>query len=174
MDPPAPTHTIPANSGKYPLAHLYIAAMSLSTKGFFLENPWKLNRDLVGLDFIDDGNRYTITGTSDNDGDLTLTYIDPQKPLANGTQHESAVKEVRKWYNKATMIQAINSIVPTRSTFVNDLAFESYQQVKEYDLKLHNPLNHIALKSCKQAGNRESQRFSTEDKKRDGIIDFNT
>jgi hypothetical protein len=30
------------------------------------------------------------------------------------------------------MIQAINSIVPTRSTFVNDLAFESYQQVKKY------------------------------------------
>jgi hypothetical protein len=112
--------------------------------------------DLVGLDFIDDGTRYTITGTSDNDRDLTLTYIDPQKPLANGTQHESTVKEVRKWYNKTTMIQAINSIVPTRSIFVNDLAFESYQQVKEYDVKLHNPLNHIAPKSYKQAGNRES------------------
>jgi hypothetical protein len=130
--------------------------------------------DLVGLDFIDDGTRYTITGTSDNDEDLTLTYIDPQKPLANETQHESTVKEVRKWYNKTTMIQAINSIVPTRSTFVNDLAFESYQQVKEYDVKLHNSLNHIAPKSYKQAGNRESQWFSVEDKERDGIIDFNT
>ncbi len=40
--------------------------------------------DLIGLDFIDEGVRYTITGTSDNDGDLTLTYIDPQKPLKNG------------------------------------------------------------------------------------------
>jgi hypothetical protein len=48
--------------------------------------------DLVGLDFIDDGTRYTITGTSDNDGDLTLTYIDPQKPLANETQHERRLK----------------------------------------------------------------------------------
>jgi hypothetical protein len=73
------------------------------------------------------------------------------------------------------MIQAINSIVATRSTFVNDLAFESYQQVKEYDVKLHNnPLNHIAPKSYKQAENRESQWFSAEDKERDGVIDFNT
>jgi hypothetical protein len=55
------------------------------------------------------------------------------------------------------MIQAINSIVPSRSTFVNDLAFASYQQIKEYDVKLRDPLNQIAPKSYKQAGNRESQ-----------------
>jgi hypothetical protein len=35
--------------------------------------------DLVGLDFLDEGTRYTITGTSDDDGDLSLTYIDPLK-----------------------------------------------------------------------------------------------
>ena len=29
--------------------------------------------DLVGLDFLDEGIRYTITGTSDDDGDLSLT-----------------------------------------------------------------------------------------------------
>ncbi len=72
------------------------------------------------------------------------------------------------------MIQAINSIVPSRSTFVNDLAFASYQEVKEYDVKLRDLLNQIAPKSYKQAGNRESQWFSAEDKERDGIIDFNT
>ena len=92
--------------------------------------------DLIGLEFLDEGTRYTITGTSDNDGDLTLTYIDPQKPLKNGGEHESTVKEVRKWYNTTTMIQAINSILPTRSTFVNDLAYEAYQQVKMYDVQL--------------------------------------
>jgi hypothetical protein len=123
---------------------------------------------------MDDGVRYTITGTSENDGAFTLTYIDPQKPLANDHEHESTVKEVRKWYNKTTMIQAINNIVPSRSTFVNDLAFASYQQVKEYDVKLRDPLNQIAPTSYKQAGNRESQWFSAEDKERDGIIDFNT
>ena len=37
--------------------------------------------DLVGLDFLDDGSRFTITGTSDNEGTLSLTYIDPLKPL---------------------------------------------------------------------------------------------
>jgi hypothetical protein len=72
------------------------------------------------------------------------------------------------------MIQALNRIVPARSTFVNDLAYESYKQVKMYDVKLHNPLNQTAPTSYKQAGNRESQWFSAEDKERDGIIDFNT
>ena len=61
--------------------------------------------DLIGLDFIDEGVRYTITGTSDNDGDLTLTYVDPQKPLKNGGEHESTVKEVRKWYIRETSLR---------------------------------------------------------------------
>ena len=112
--------------------------------------------DLIGLDFIDDGVRYTITGTSDNDGDLTLTYVDPQKPLKNGGEHESTVKEVRKWYNKTTMIQALNQIVPARSTFVNDLAYESYQHVKMYDVQLPNHLNskHLHHTNKRATGNR--------------------
>jgi hypothetical protein len=78
--------------------------------------------------------------------------------MEHNMKDESMVKDVRKWYNKTTMIQAINSIVPTRSTFVNDLAFEFYQQVKEYNIKLHNPLNHIAPKSYKQADPNGSPR----------------
>ena len=74
----------------------------------------------------------------------SATYVDPQKPLTNGGEHESTVKKVRKWYNKTTMIQALNQIVPARSTFVNDLAYESYQHVKMYDVKLQNPLNQKA------------------------------
>ena len=76
--------------------------------------------DLVGLDFLDEGTRYTITGTSDDD--------DPLKPLKNGVQHESTVKEVRKWYNKTQLTQAMNAIVPSRSSYVNDLAYEAYKQ----------------------------------------------
>ena len=37
--------------------------------------------DLVGLDFMDDGIRFTITGISTSNGDPTITYIDPLKPL---------------------------------------------------------------------------------------------
>ena len=33
--------------------------------------------DLVGLDFLDEGTRYTITGTSDDDGDLSLIPSNP-------------------------------------------------------------------------------------------------
>jgi hypothetical protein len=46
-------------------------------KEFFLDNEYKSS--LVGLEFIDEGVRYTITGTSDNDGDLTLTYVETHK-----------------------------------------------------------------------------------------------
>ena len=130
--------------------------------------------DLVGLDFLDEGTRYTITGTSDDDGDLSLTYIDPLKPLKNGVQHESTVREVRKWYNKTQLTQAVNSIVPSRSSFVNDLAYEAYKQIKIYDVQLSNPLKQKAPTSYKQAGNRETQWFSAEDKEKDGIIDFTT
>ena len=53
------------------------------------------------------------------------------------------------------MIQALNSIVPTRSTFVNDLAYEAYQQVKMYDVKLDNPLKQTAphiIQTGRQSG----------------------
>jgi hypothetical protein len=130
--------------------------------------------DLIGLDFLDEGSRYTVTGTSDNEGTLSLTYIDPLKPLKNGLQHESTVKEVRKWYNKTQLTQAVNSITRSRKSYVNDIAYEAYKQIKTYDVKLSNPLNQTAPTSYKQAGNRESQWFSAEDKEKDGIIDFTT
>ena len=130
--------------------------------------------DLIGLDFLDEGARYTITGTSDNEGTLSLTYIDPLKPLKHGLQHESTVKEVRKWYNKTQLTQAVNSITPSRTSYVNDLAYEAYKQIKIYDVKLANPLTQTAPTSYKQAGNREPQWFSAEDKEKDGIIEFTT
>jgi hypothetical protein len=107
--------------------------------------------DLAGLDFLDEGSRYTDTGTSDNEGTLSLTYIDPLKPLKNGLQHESTVKEVRKWYNTTQLTQAVNSITPSRKSYVNDIAYEAYKQIKTYDVKLSNPLNQTAPTSYKQA-----------------------
>ncbi len=52
--------------------------------------------DLIGHDFLQDGDRYTITGTSTNDGTLTMTYINPDKPLKDNVEHEPTVGEVRK------------------------------------------------------------------------------
>jgi hypothetical protein len=48
------------------------------------------------------------------------------------------------------MIQALNQIVPARSTFVNDLAYESYQHVKMYDVQLPNHLHQKAPTSSRQ------------------------
>ncbi len=130
--------------------------------------------DIVGLDFLDEGTRFTITGTSDDEGTLSLTYIDPLKPLKNGMQLESTVKEVRKWYNKTQLTLAVNNITPSRKSYVNDLAYEAYEQIKIYDVKLSNPLTQTAPTSYKQAGNREHQWFSAEDKEKYGIIEFTT
>ncbi len=62
--------------------------------------------------------------------------------------------------------------MPSRKSYVNDIAYEAYKQIKTYDVQLSNPLNQTAPTSYKQAGNRELQWFSAEDK--DGIIDFTT
>jgi hypothetical protein len=101
-------------------------------------------------------------------------YIDPLKPLKNGVQHESTVKEVRKWYNKTQLTQAVNNITPSRKSYVNDLAYEAYKQIKIYDVKLSNPLTPTAPTSYNQASNLEHQWFSAEDKEKDGIIEFTT
>jgi hypothetical protein len=84
--------------------------------------------DLVGHDFLEDGDRYTITGTSTNDGVLTMTYINPDKPLKDNVQHESTMSEIRKWYNKTQMIQASNHIRQNPS-FINDIAFAAYKAI---------------------------------------------
>ena len=139
-------------------------------------NAKDTGEDLIGLDFIDEGERYTITGTSTNNGLPTLTYIDPLKPLKDNEQHESTVKEVRTWYNKTQFLQASNSITPNRTSFINDLAFASYQHItgKIYDVKLDDHTHKQAPKSSKQAANAEPQWFSAEDKEGDGILEFST
>jgi hypothetical protein len=132
--------------------------------------------DLVGLDFMDDGVRFTITGISTSNGDPTITYIDPLKPLKDGQQHESTVKEVRTWYNKTCLLQASNSLNPHKRTYMNDLAIETFRHLcppKTYDVQLHDPTRK-APTSYKAAGNRESQWFSAEDKEQDGILQFKT
>ena len=132
--------------------------------------------DLVGLDFMDDGTRFTITGTSSNDGIPTITYIDPTIPLKDKQEHESTVKEVRTWYNKTCLLQAANSLSSNTRTFMNDLAYETFRHLcptKTYDVQLADPTRK-APTSYKAAGNRETQWFSAEDKEQDGILHFKT
>ena len=68
----------------------------------------------------------------------------------------------------------MNNITPSRNSYVNDIAYEAYKQIKTYDVKLSNPFNQTAPTSYKQAGNREPQWFSAEDKEKDGIMEFTT
>ncbi len=65
----------------------------------------------------------------------------------------------------------MNNTTQSRTSYINDIAYEAYKQIKTYDVKLSNPLEQKAPTSYKQAGNREPQWFSAEDKEKDGIID---
>jgi len=85
--------------------------------------------DLIGLQFQDEGQWWTVTQHGTHDDDLVLWYTN------NETKEEeySSVKEVRQWYNRTQLqqatthlIQATNDIVPTRKGYINKLAEEIY------------------------------------------------
>ena len=76
--------------------------------------------DLLGLQFEDDNQWWTITEHGTHDGDLVLWYTN------NDTKEEekSSVAEVRTWYNRTQLnnasthlIQATNILVPTRKGY---------------------------------------------------------
>ncbi len=60
--------------------------------------------DLVGLDFDDDGQTWTITEIGIYDDDNVLYY----KNKKTGEEEKSSVKEVRQWYNRTNLMQAAN------------------------------------------------------------------
>ena len=121
------------------------------------QNPITVDtgEDLIGLQFQDEGQWWTVTQHGTHDDDLVLWYTN------NETKEEeySSVKEVRQWYNRTQLqqatthlIQATNDIVPTRKEYINKLAEEIYNTVKRYDVKLSN--NKVKKPtSFKKAGN---------------------
>ncbi len=66
--------------------------------------------DLVGLDFEGEGQTWTITEIGIYDEEPVLYYKNKQ----TGEEEKSSVKEVRQWYNRTHLMQAANSIAPTR------------------------------------------------------------
>jgi hypothetical protein len=81
--------------------------------------------DLIGLDFEDDGQTWTITEIGVYNDDPVLYY----KNKKTGEEEKSSVKEVRQWYNRTHLMQAANSITPTRKGFINTLAETSYKTI---------------------------------------------
>jgi hypothetical protein len=89
---------------------------------------------LIGLQFEDDGQWWTITEHGTYDDDLVLYYKN------NDTKEEekSSVKEVREWYNRTQLKQATthlinstNAIQPIRKGYINKLAEEVYSYASE-------------------------------------------
>jgi hypothetical protein len=133
--------------------------------------------DLIGLQFEDDGQLWTITHHGTHDDHLVLWYVN------NDTKEEekSSVAEVRSWYNRTQLnqasthiVQATNQITPTRKHYINQLAEQTYQTITNYDVKLPHK-NVPKPTSYKKAGNTpHTQWFQAESKERDGMLKFDT
>jgi hypothetical protein len=123
--------------------------------------------DLLGLDFEDDGQQWTITEVGFYEEHPVLYY----KNKDTGEEEKSSVKEVRQWYNRTHLQQATNSIAPTRKGYINNLAEESYKTIQNYDVKL--PAHATKPTSYKKAGNSPyPQWFRAEEKEKQGFLEF--
>jgi hypothetical protein len=123
--------------------------------------------DLIGFDFEDDGQTWTITEIGFYDDEPVLYY----KNKTTGEEEKSSVKEVRQWYNRTNLRQAANSIIPTRKGYINSLAETSYQTIQNYDVKLPNHATKPT--SYKKAGNSPfPQWFRAEEKEKHGFLEF--
>jgi hypothetical protein len=123
--------------------------------------------DLVGLDFEDEGQTWTIIEIGVYDEEPVLYYKNKQ----TGEEEKSSVKEVRQWYNRTHLMQATNSIIPTRKGFINTLAETSFKTITNYDVKL--PAHASKPTSYKKARNSPfPQWFRAEEKEKQGFIEF--
>ena len=126
-------------------------------------------KDLIGVEFEDEGSTWIVTKTGAYDGDPVLYYTHKE----NGNEEFSSVPEVRKWVNQTILHQAINTIKPTRKGYINTLAEESFKAITQYNLKL--PPNSTKPTSFKKAGNQPlPQWFRAEEKEREGFLEFDT
>jgi hypothetical protein len=138
-------------------------------------NSVDTGEDLIGLQFEDEGEMWTITEQGTHDDDLVLWYTNNKIK----EEEKSSVKEVRSWYNRTQLNQASthitqtsNSITATRKGFVNTLAETTFKTIREYDTKLPNK-NVRKPTGFKKAGNSEHpQWFQAEMKEKDGMLNF--
>jgi hypothetical protein len=102
---------------------------------------------------MNDDEEFRITGAVQQQGLPCLEYVNTK----TNEEFVSTTKEVRAWYNKTHMTQAANTVQPSRSSFMTDLATTMYQQVqRKYDVKL-DPLTTSPPKNYNDARNRELQ-----------------
>jgi hypothetical protein len=114
--------------------------------------------DLVGLDFEDDDQQWTITEVGYYKEHPVLYY----KNKDTGEEEKSSGTHLQ---------QAANSIVPTRKGYINSLAEESYKTIQNYDVKL--PSHATKPTSYKKAGNSPfPQWFRAEEKEKQGFLEF--
>ncbi len=120
--------------------------------------------ELIGLEFEDDNERWTVTKVGFHDDHPILYYTNNK----TGEEERSSVAEVKAWYHRTTLKQAISQVTPTRKGYINTIAEESYKAIT-YDVKL--PPHATKPTSFKKAGNTPfPQWFRAEDKERQGFL----
>ena len=86
----------------------------------------------------------------------------------------SSVQEVRHWIKQTKLTQAAASIAEKRNGYINKLAEEMFQQIKNYDTKLPHGTKDKPTSYHKAGNSKQTQWFQAEAKERDGILEFTT
>jgi hypothetical protein len=127
--------------------------------------------DLLGLQFFDEGQWWTIKDHGTYDDEQVLWH----------TNSETR-EEVREWYNQTQvqqavtcLVQASNQLVPPRKCFINLLAEQVYKTIKTCDVKLPTSQHVTKPTSFKKAANSPHTKwFAAEEKEKDGMLQFQT
>jgi hypothetical protein len=127
--------------------------------------------DLIGQDFEDDGITWTIIKTGLENDSIPILYYQNKETKE---EERSTVREVRTWYNRTILNNAVNTIAPSRKGFINNLAEETYNTIMKYDVKLPHANVPKPTSFHKASNNPFPQWFRAEDKERNGMLDFQT
>jgi hypothetical protein len=127
--------------------------------------------DLIGQDFEDDGITWVVTKAGLENDSIPILYYQNKETKE---EERSSVKEVRTWYNRTVLQNAVNTIATSRKGFINNLAEETYKTIMSYDVKLPNANVPKPTSFNKASNNPFPQWFQAEDKERNGMLEFQT
>jgi hypothetical protein len=134
--------------------------------------------DLIGEEFADDGETFTVVGTDYKSGKDVLTCVNKE-----GKGFYSTVAEVREWHNATKLALSacanyaeICSASKRPHKYINALACAAHLQIQNAATTARQQKYKYGVpvpKSYKQAGNLDNEWFHAEDKEKRGILSFN-
>jgi hypothetical protein len=143
-----------------------------------VENTDK-GEDLIGEEFADEGETFTVVGTDFKSGQDVLACVNKE-----GKDFYSTVAEVREWHNATKLALSacanyaeICSASKRPHKCINALACAVHLQIQNAATTARQQQYKCGVpvpRSYKQAGNLGNEWFQSEDKEKKGILSFNT